>query len=498
MKRIDQLTTTRFIMVLLVLIYHGAGEYYTAFLNFFPVSPLLYSGPTAVSYLYVLSGFVMSLVYYRPGETFNVLGYWRARFVRIYPLYIIAFILVCVYYYASLFDIKPQKILANIFVVQSWIPAYSQSFNYASWSMTVEFFFYALFPFLMIWMYRQSTKKLIWLSLVVWAVSQIIHFTLWVGYYPVLKEILLYSPPFHFNSFLMGVVGGVWYLRVGQDQRINSRVTLFFVALSFFLVAAYTIISRGSLSTYLPHNLQPMAGLLAPLLILFIVSLAMDGSWLSKSFNRRALVDLGETSYAIYILHVPVIWLYERALESSALISNPYAVKQWTTIPIMIVIGLTAHFYVDTPLRRWLKSLLQRISVRTLLLDLAILTLSVFLVFRLRFGDGREYRSYQEMERLVFWAAFFIRPLLSLLLNSLSRANLQNGGMQMVRSVFLSTTIGSVLIAGIAYIGYAVGWFENFPRSVFIYDWLMVFVISLIVRFGFRAFKIYKPDPIPA
>ena len=224
----------------------------------------------------------------------------------------------------------------------------------------------------------------------------------------------------------------------------------------------------------------------------------MDGSWLSKSFNRRTLVDLGETSYAIYILHVPVIWLYERALESSTLISDPYAVKQWTVIPMMIVIGLVAHFYVDTPLRRWLKGLLQRISVRTLLFDLAILTLSVFLIFRLRFGDGREYRSYQEMERLVFWAAFFIRPFLSLLLNSLSRANLQSGGVRMVRSVFLSTTIGSVLIAGVAYIGYATGWFENFPRSIFIYDWLIVFVLSLLVRFGFRAFKIYKPDPIPA
>jgi FlaA1/EpsC-like NDP-sugar epimerase len=136
--------------------------------------------------------------------------------------------------------------------------------------------------------------------------------------------------------------------------------------------------------------------------------------------------------------------------------------------------------------------------MRTLLLDLAILSLSVFLVFRLRFGDGREYRSYQEMERLVFWAAFFIRPFLSILLGSLSRVNLQSGGIQMLRPVFLSTIIGSVLIAGIAYIGYAIGWFENFPRSVFIYDWLIVFMLSLIVRFGFRAFKIYKPDPIPA
>src|SRR5690606_11577541 len=196
-----------------------------------------------------------------------------------------------------------------------------------------------------------------------------------------------------------------------------------------------------------PHDLQPMAGLLAPLMILFIVSLAMDRSWLSKILNHRFLVNLGETSYAIYILHVPLVWLYERALESSTFITDPYAVKPWTFLPMLIAIGWSARFYAATPSRRWLKRLLQRISMRTLRLGLAILSLSVFLVFRLRFGDGREYRSYQEMERLVFWAAFFIRPFLSILLGSLSRVSLQNGGMQMLHPVFLSTMISSVLIA---------------------------------------------------
>ena len=63
MKRLDQLTFTRFWALLLVLIYHGAGGIYIQAINKFPVSAILYSAPTAVSYLYVLSGFVMSLVY---------------------------------------------------------------------------------------------------------------------------------------------------------------------------------------------------------------------------------------------------------------------------------------------------------------------------------------------------------------------------------------------------------------------------------------------------
>ncbi|KAA0268110.1 MAG: acyltransferase, partial [Chloroflexi bacterium] len=470
MKRLDQLTFTRFAMVMLVLFYHDTSRFYTNFVDFFPFSALIRSGPIAVSYLYVLSGFVMSLVYYKPGEKFDVMGYWRARFTRIYPLYIISFSLMCVYYFDSLLRIKPQKILANIFVVQAWIPAYSQSFNYAAWSMTVEFFFYALFPFMVMWAYRQPMKKLIWVSIALWALSQAVHFTLWTGFYPEQKEFLIYSPVFHLNSFVMGVVGGIWYLREGRNQNLKPWVVLAVLAASILLVAGYAVIS-AEVFPALPHNLQPMAGLLAPLLILFIVSLAMDRSRLSQVLNRSVFVNLGETAYAIYILHVPVVWFYERALQGSA-IADPFAFLQRTFLPMMIAIGLLVHFYVDIPLRRWLKSFLQRISMRTLLLDLAILTLSAFLVFRLRFGEGREYQSYREMERVVFWAAFFIRPLVSYFLGAFRPENFQKGILHMVRPVVLSVTIGSLAVAAAAYIGYFTGRFENFPRSVFIYDWL--------------------------
>ena len=145
MKRLDQLTFTRFIALLLVLFYHGAGGVYLRSFDVFPLSAILHSAPSAVSFLYVLSGFVLVLVYYKPAQKFDIVNYWTARFLRIYPLYIVSFLMVW-YYYVDISRIKPQKILANIFVLQAWIPKYAQSFNYASWSMTVEFFFYAVFP----------------------------------------------------------------------------------------------------------------------------------------------------------------------------------------------------------------------------------------------------------------------------------------------------------------------------------------------------------------
>lgn len=496
MKRLDQITFTRFAMVLLVLFFHDTGGVYTAAIDVFPISELLRSAPTAVSYLYVLSGFVMALVYFRPGEKFDVLGYWKSRFVRIYPLYIISFALTCIYYFDSLFRIKPQKIVANLFVVQAWIPAYSQSFNYASWSMTVEFFFYAIFPFFVFWAYRQSTKKLIWVSMALWIVSQAVHFFLWRSMNITGVDFINYFPLFHLNSFIIGVVGGIWYLREGKEQQIPTSTVYAVLIASFLMVAIYTVVSSG-VWTELPHRMEPMGGLLSPLMILFIVALALDKSRLSRVLNHPPLVNLGEASYAIYILHVPLFWLYERWLETSG-IADPQRIFAITFLPAIIIIGLLAHFFMDIPLRRWLRNLLKRISIRLLLLDMAILSLVVFTIFRLRFGDGREYQSYREMERLMFWAAFFIRTGLSIAMGSFDLANFQKPILQMIRPVFLSVTVSSLAMTGIIYIGYITGWFENFPRSIFFIDWLAVLAFSLLVRFAFRGLKIYKPDPIPA
>ncbi|NWF63331.1 MAG: acyltransferase [Chloroflexi bacterium] len=496
MQRLDQITFTRFMMVLLVLFFHDTGGIYTAAINVFPISELLRSAPTAVSYLYVLSGFVMSLVYFRPGEKFDVLGYWKARIARIYPLYIISFALICIYYADSLFRIKPQKILANLFVVQAWFPAYAQSFNYSSWSMTVEFFFYAVFPFFVFWAYRQSTRKLIWVSMIVWVVSQTIHFLMWRNILGVYSDFINYFPLFHLNSFILGVVGGIWYLREGRGQPATPWMVITAAAGSFLLIAVYTIVSSG-VWTALPHRMEPMGGLLSPIMILFIVSLAMDRSLLSRTLSRPVFVNLGEASYALYILHVPLFWLYERWLENSGF-ADPERIFALTFLPIMIAVALLAHFFVDIPLRRWFRNLLQRISLRLALIDIGILSLVAFTLFRWRFGDGREYQSYREMERLLFWAAFFIRPLLSIGVGACSRELVYAPIFQMLRPLLISQTVSSLAITAIIYAGYAAGWFENFPRSIFVLDWLLILLLSLLARLAFRGLRIYKPDTVQA
>ncbi|MDP1715955.1 MAG: acyltransferase family protein [Anaerolineales bacterium] len=495
MKRLDQLTFTRFTAILIVLFFHGGGGIYLQAVNIFPISPILISATTSVTYLYVLSGFVMSLVYYRPNEKFDIGRYWTARFVRLYPLYLISFLLVCYYYLDSIAQIKPQKTLVNIFVLQAWVPRYAQSFNYASWFMTVQFFLYAVFPFFTLWAYRQSTKKLIWVSIIVWVVSQMIHNALWIGYFPEYENFLVYFPLFHLSSFILGAVGGIWYLREGREQKIKSSIGLLVFTGAVLFVSAYVVMSNEIAA--FPHGIQLMTGLLAPVLTVVIVALALDKSRLSAFLNYPALVALGETSYGLYILHVPVIWIYKRALENLSL-ADPQFIFDYTFLPLMIAVGLLIHFYVDQPLRSWLKKILQRVSMPLLILDLVIVAVSIYVSFRFRFGDGREYLSYRSMGLLMFWSAFLLRTILSVVFNGLNPRILKGSFLQLLRPILISTTLGSFVLLSIIFTGYSLGWFENFPRSIFIMDWAVVLTLSLLIRFLFRRAGFYPPKPLSA
>lgn len=485
MKRLDQLTFIRFGMVVLIVFFHGYGGIYTEWALRIPFfNALLGTATTAVGYMYVLSGFVMSLVYHRPGEKFEVVNYWKARLIKIYPLYLIAFFLTCLYYLDPFISVKPQKILANIFAVQAWIPAYAQSFNYPAWSITVELFFYLIFPFLTLWLYRISTKKIIWGTMIFWVVSQLVYHVLWIGWLETQRQFVLYFPPFHLSSFIMGVAGGVWYVREGRLRTINSSLNVFLLGLSIIFSLGYLILGMTYIPS-LPHGLQPMAGILAPIMLLFIITLSLDKTKLSTSLQHPWLLILGESSYAIYILHVPVSWLFEKYLTELHA-TNPAWISSVFNLPLIVILSVLLHLYVDTPVRDWLRDYFKLVDFRLLLLDFAIFILITFFIFQVRFSE-KEYRLlYREMQRLVFWVGFFSRPFFSFVFGSYLSARLFNKDRKWMLPVFISLSISSLLMASSTYWGYFTGWFENFPRSVFIIDWFIVLSLSLLVRFLLR------------
>ena len=113
----------------------------------------LEAGPTSVSLFYVLSGFILTYNYVlaRGGTTVRARDFWVARIARLYPVYLLAFIL-----YTPLIVLDTEtsaglRALAGVmalFALQSWGGPTAFVWNPPGWSLSVEAFFYLLFPFL--------------------------------------------------------------------------------------------------------------------------------------------------------------------------------------------------------------------------------------------------------------------------------------------------------------------------------------------------------------
>jgi len=445
-RKLDQLTFTRFIAALSVVLYHGGRK-----LGVLAHLPMLTSGPTAVGYFYVLSGFVMALVYHRPGARFNFREYWLARFSRIYPVYSLSFALTCFYYLDILSKVKADKIWANVFLYQAWFVEYSQSFNIAAWSLSVEIFFYLILPFIVIFAPRLSARKVIWLSLLFWALSQIIQSVLTVGYHNDMREMLNYFPLFHLNAFLIGVAGGIWFVSDSSRQPLSRPLNLILLLGSLSMVLL--LLGWRDLTRSFPGSFSLDDGLLAPLFLIIILTLAMDTSRLSQILSHSWLVLLGDASYALYILHIPIRWLTEKYL-AVANISVDYNLVYCLYVLAVIGISILVFKYVERPARDWLRMNPNKLLL--ILLDVALMYLAIRLGFYLRLGDRiSAFLRTQNFTLRIGLTAFFV----SLLIFRFYAAGSW-------RALALSCLCGSLVLAWAVYFAWGRGWVEGFPRPI--------------------------------
>jgi hypothetical protein len=287
----------------------------------------------------------------------------------------------------------------------------------------------------------------------------------------------------------LGAAAGIWFVREGRGQSFNPAVNLCFLAAGFLLASAYMIYSNRV--TSIPRGDQLMAGFLAPFLTLTVITLALDTTRLSNFLKHPILVALGEMSYALYIFHIPVKWVYRRALENLS-IADPQAFFDFTYLPLILVFSFLVTAYVDRPFRNWLKQVWRQVSLPLLLLDLAILSLSVYYSFYFRFESMRIRDEHYTTYRLMFWSALALRMVCSTAFGAFNPSNLYRPFMQFVRPVLLAVTAGSASLMAVLYAGYYFASVRYFPLSVIVLDWLVMLALALLVRWLFRLAGFYS------
>jgi peptidoglycan/LPS O-acetylase OafA/YrhL len=330
------LTSLRFVAALLVFVYHAPLAQ--------PFAHDHALGQAGVGFFFLLSGFILTYTYSGALTTPASVGrFYVARFVRVYPAYLvsIALALPVVALFGSLaWDksspaVRADALIAQVLAVQAWFPReeFYLGINAPAWSISVEAFFYALFPLLIRSLSRSfaagGARAVFVMATLTWGCAAAVfaiphHADVWTTYI---------FPPVRLVDFVVGMLLGLAFLR---GYRSAGSATAWEVAAVCAIAAAILAIPR--MPAGLQYSLWPL-----PFWAALIAIVALRRGSISRLLSHPALVRLGEISYAFYLVHVSVLMVAEHVL--------PAAFVSVVALAGSLAAAWLLHVSVERPLR---------------------------------------------------------------------------------------------------------------------------------------------------
>ena len=358
--RLNALTTLRFFAALHVVLFH------VRVVGILPGGPWWYQnfasiGFVGVNFFFVLSGFI--LVYTYDGPQLDAPKFWRARFARIYPAYALSLVVAAPFF---LFAVRHLDLpffawskahflsacMLTLALLQSWVPQVALTWNSVCWSLSVEAFFYFVFPFFLLHSSKLSAKSLLLWLVAFWLISISLSSS-YIHFHPdgfdkinsgetnlFWKNVLSFNPLVRLPEFLVGMFAGKLFLsRPGSVKFATPLVGAGLLGFATVVLLAPKI-----------PNPTLSAGLLSPAFAAIIYGVARQPKWTSL-LATPFLVLLGDASYSLYLLHSLVI---TRVFDSIPHLSSPLRVA--LSLAAAIAISVAAYRLVEEPSRRFLRS----------------------------------------------------------------------------------------------------------------------------------------------
>ena len=357
-RDLPALTGLRFFAAIAIVLHHMRGTFGfpTDVLTQVPLG-------NGVSFFYVLSGFILTYVYHDAGGSTARGKFLLARFARVWPLHLVTFVLICLVISPVSQVGTEDGLLAaflNLTLLHAWMPDYRYffSFNSVSWSLSVEAFFYLIFPLVLLrparWLMVSAVVVISMMTLATW---------LGVGPYtpgdssPSITSMMYINPATRSFEFVLGVVTAVIWLRIGH--RCAGAAPLLQAAAVALVIASWSAapelasrVTNLAAREWLYHG-----GLTCVSSAFLIFSFAQQGA-LARVFSFKPLVYLGKISFALYLVHQIPIHAYNLGI-------SPFDQLTWPVYILAVLAASAAlHHAVENPARSLILDTSRRLSQR--------------------------------------------------------------------------------------------------------------------------------------
>jgi peptidoglycan/LPS O-acetylase OafA/YrhL len=303
-----------------------------------------------VDLFFVLSGFLITYRYYENTEiSSNWLSrYFTNRFARIYPVYFL--ILTVVILLLKNFDF--------IFLLQNYTLTHYLFFLFKShgmaitpsWSLTVEECFYILAPFIFV----LSKKYNLWLPIFITVFLLLLILFTYRDDNPLKAIFMVFSGSFFgcFLKFYTGVYLALIILKKEKNGTIaikSRKWTITGIVGIILLLVPLVYATNKSFGVQYPiiilvnNFLMPF-----PIAVLYY-GLVCENSLCGRMLATKAMNLLGRSSYAFYLLHVPVI-VYLATPYIKPYFGESYNLYVLSVFSITVALSVIVYVFYENPL----------------------------------------------------------------------------------------------------------------------------------------------------
>jgi peptidoglycan/LPS O-acetylase OafA/YrhL len=334
-----------------------------------PLRPVVQTGALGVDLFFVLSGFVITLTYLdtcgrRPTVRGTVV-FWWARICRIWPVHVVVTTLFGAWLLYKQTrttdghlvwqnvqpDFSPWSYLEQLAMVQLWDQPFFDGASWVgpAWSISAEWLAYAVFPVLVLLLWR-ARRSPAWLSGAL-AVACMVP----LAYTCYRTGSLYYAWSWAARigaGFLAGAFTCLAVRRVVITPRVE-RIAAVVAALAVaeILLGLWWGFWRG-------QGGAEYGGVVAVLFPVLVGSLALTSRGIGRVLGTGPMVHGGRISFSLYLVHIPVFEVLWTLMEWYPALGAGSAVGSFLVPHVLLACFPLAHLtyrYLEEPARLWLR-----------------------------------------------------------------------------------------------------------------------------------------------
>lgn len=346
----------------------------------------LLGGYIGVDIFFVISGYLITsiIISELKAGLFSVTDFYERRLRRLGPAFALMLIVSLPLAY---FTLMPTMLIEYMNSVIYALVFFSNYFFYNSeieygleegiyhpllhsWSLSIEWQFYILFPIILISLYKYSKKFAFVLLLIIFFIS----ITLSI-FYSSNNSLVFYMIQFRVWELVIGSMISIY--RFDYTKKIKTSVfTELFNLMSFLLIVFSLYLGYKNI----PYPLNVLPAIIGTATLIIFCS---QNDMIGKMLSTKLFVFIGLISYSLYIWHFPII-AFDTIIESE--------IDKIILFISSIGISIISYKFIEVPFRN------SKITSKKVFIVIFSMSIGIILIFfaAVNLNDGFKKRFYIE------------------------------------------------------------------------------------------------------